>query len=302
MSIVFEQVFVLCAFVVVGYVLTKTGIVAAEHSKILSGLLVYVFLPCNIFNTFSTNFSVTYLTANYPLLVTSLVLQAVLLTGSFFGAKLFSKHPYERRIYEYSLAVPNFGYMGYALSEGLLGSAGLIDFMIFALPVNVYTYTMGYARLTKRSMNLKGLLNPVMIATALGILAGITGYRPPAIFMDVVDKARGCMGPVSMLLAGIVMAQFPVKQILGNWKIYPVIALRLLIIPGLVGLSLLGLNKPDILRIAVLFYALPCGMNTVVFPKLVDENCHIGAGMGMISTLLACGTIPLVFHLFGIGL
>ena len=302
MSVVFEQVFILCAFVIVGYVLAKTGIVATEQSKILSGLLVYVFLPCNIFNTFSTNFSATYLTANYPLLLTSLALQAVLLVGSYFGAKLFTKHPYERRIYEYTLAVPNFGYMGYALSEGLLGSAGLIDFMIFSLPINVYTYTVGYARLTKRSMNLKGLLNPVMIATGLGILAGITGFRPPALFMDVVDKARNCMGPVSMLLAGIVMAQFPLKEILGNWKIYPVIALRLLIIPAAIGLALLGFHKPDILRLAVLFYALPCGMNTVVFPKLVDENCHIGAGMGMVSTLLSCGSIPLIFTLFGIGI
>lgn len=302
MNVVFEQVFILIAFVAVGFVLAKTKVVHTQHAKLLSGVLVYVFLPCNLFNTFSNNFSVEYLTGNYPMLLASLVVLAVLMVGAFFGAKLFSKHPYEQKIYEYSLMVPNFGYMGYALSEGLLGTAGLIDFMIFALPVSVYTYTLGFARLTKRSMRLKGLLNPVMIATALGILAGLFQIKMPGLVMDVVDKARNCMGPVSMLLAGIVMAEFDIKSILGNWKIYPVIALRLLILPALIGLALIGLGNPAVVRTAVLLYALPCGMNTVVFPKLVDENCQIGAGLAMLSTVLSCLTIPLLFALFGIGL
>lgn len=302
MTIVFEQVFILIVFVAIGYVLAKLKIVNTEHSKLLSGVLVYVFLPCNIFNTFSGNFSLEYLTANYPLLLSSLAVLVVILTGAFFSAKLFSKHPYEQKIYEYSLAVPNFGYVGYALSEGLLGAAGLIDFMIFALPVGVYTYTLGFAKLTKRKFDLKGLLNPVMIATALGIAAGLSNLQLPSLVMDVVDKSRNCMGPVSMLLAGIVMAQFDLKSILGNRKIYPVVALRLLIIPALIGLVLSPLASPAIVRTAVMFYALPCGMNTVVFPKLVDENCQIGAGLAMVSTVLSCATIPLVFALFGIRL
>ncbi len=301
MSIVFEQVFILIAFVAVGYVLAKTKIVNTQHAKLLSGVLVYVFLPCNLFNTFSNHFSLEYLTGNYPMLLASLAVLAVLMIGGFWGAKLFSKHPYEQKIYEYSLMVPNFGYMGYALSEGLLGAAGLMDFMIFALPVSVYTYTLGFARLTKRKMNLKGLLNPVMIATALGILAGLFQIRLPSLVMDVVDKGRSCMGPVSMLLAGIVMEEFDLKDIVSNWKIYPVIALRLLILPALIGLAVSSLGNAAVMRTAVLFYALPCGMNTVVFPKLVDENCQIGAGLAMLSTVLSCLTIPLLFALFGIG-
>lgn len=302
MTIVFEQVFLLVVFVAAGFVLAKLKVVDTRHAKILSGLLVNVFLPCNVFNTFSTNFSVSYLTGNYPMLLSSLVVLAVLLVGSYFGAKLFSKHPYEQKIYEYSLAVPNFGYMGYALAEGLLGAAGLADFMIFALPVSIYTYTLGFAKLTKRPMSLKGLLNPVMIVTALGLVAGICNFRLPALAQDIVDKSRNCMGPVSMLLAGIVMAEFDLKTVLGNWKIYPMIALRLLILPALVGLALSPLGNPSVMRIAVLFYALPCGMNTVVFPKLVDENCQIGAGLAMVSTLLSCASIPLMFTLFGIGI
>ena len=302
LQIVFSQVLILVAFVGVGYLLAKLKAVNPDHAKLLSCLLVNVFLPCNIFNSFSSNFTVTYLTANLPMLGASAVVLLVLMVGAFFGAKLFTKHPYEQKIYEYSLLVPNFGYMGYALAEGLLGSVGQTDFMIFALPVSIYTYTLGFSMLTKRSLSLKSLVNPVMISTALGIAAGLCGFRLTGVAADIVNSSRACMGPVSMLLAGISIAQFPVKDIVANWKLYPVIALRLLVIPALVGLALLLTGEPAIVRIGVLFYALPCGMNTVVFPKLVDENCQIGGGLAMVSTVLACLTIPLMFALFGIGL
>ena len=35
-------------------------------------------------------------------------------------------------------------------------------------------------------------------------------------------------------------------------------------------------------------------MNTIVFPKLVNEDCRAGAGLAVVSTVLACATIPVV--------
>ena len=51
---------------------------------------------------------------------------------------------------------------------------------------------------------------------------------------------------------------------------------------------------------ACFIYALPCGLNTVVFPKLVGENCSVGASLAFVSNILACITIPLVMSLAGI--
>ena len=65
---VFEQVLILVVFVAVGYFLSKIKIVNSENSKILSTLLVYVFLPCNLFKTFIRNFNKEYISDNYILL------------------------------------------------------------------------------------------------------------------------------------------------------------------------------------------------------------------------------------------
>ena len=142
------------------------------------------------------------------------------------------------------------------------------------------------------------LLNPVIITMAVGMALGLSGLQMPALVSDILGKGSACMGPVSMLLTGIVISEYKLKEILGDKKIYIMSALRLLVIPVVIGVILGLFADKELVRTAVLLYALPCGLNTVVFPKLVNENCKIGAGLALVSHLAACLTIPLVFWLF----
>ena len=301
MKVIFSQQLILFLFIAAGYLLSKTGKLKEDQSKILSGILVYVFLPCNIFKTFSTNFTVSYIGENYKLLLISTAVLLTVFVGAHFAAKLFTKNKYERNILEYSMSIPNYGYMGYALAEALLGETGLMNIMTFAIPASIYIYTIGFAMLTKRGLSLKKLCNPPMIATVLGIAAGLCGFKTPEVLASVLVKASGCMAPVSMLLTGIVISGFPLKKILAHRNIYPLAAIRLVVLPLLVGFALSCFCDRATVQVVVLFMALPCGLNTVVFPKLVDENCELGAGIALVSTVLACATLPLVLSLFGIG-
>ena len=301
MNVVFEQVFTLFIFAAVGYTLSRCGVVSTAHSKILSSLLVYVFLPCNIFRTFAANCTVAYLRDNYLTVLASIAVLSVLAVGMEFVSRLFSKEAYERKVYRYSLIIANYGYMGYALAESLLGSAGLMNVMMFAMPLSVYTYTVGFCSLTKRGFSLKKLLNPVILAMVLGIAAGLSGISVPSVISGVMSKASGCMAPVSMLMAGIVISEFRLKDLLCEPRTYILSAMRLFVIPLAFGgiLSLLG--RREITEAAVVLLSMPCGLNTIVFPKIVGEKCEIGAGLAFISNIAACISIPLVFTLFGIG-
>jgi len=301
MITVFEQVFTLFLFAAAGYALSKSGVVNPSHSKLLSTLLVYVFLPCNIFRTFAANCTAAYLTDNYHTVLASLLVLLVLAVVMEFVSHLFSHEDYERKIYRYSLIIANYGYMGYALAESLLGTVKLMNVMMFAMPLSVYTYTVGFSSLTKRKLSLRKLVNPVNLSMVLGIAVGLTGLPLPEVLSGAVGKASGCMAPVSMLMAGIVISEFRLRDLLRQPRLYALVALRLVGIPLALGglLSLLG--RPEIVEAAVVLLAMPCGLNTIVFPKMVGENCEIGAGLALISNVLACVTIPIVFALFGIG-
>ena len=300
MFVVMEQVFVLFAFSLAGYLLSVCKLANVSHAKLLSTLLVYVFLPCNIFRTFSVNCTVEYISEKYVLIIASAVIIALLVVFAKFGARLFSKEAYPQKIYRYALSIPNYGCMGFALTESLLGTAGLLNIMLFSLPISLYNYSGAFCMLTKKKLTLKSLLHPVLIAIALGMIVGLTGIPVPKVIISIMDKSSACMGPVSMLLAGITISEFKFPALLKNKKNYIIVFLRLILIPGILGLLLLPLNNPVLLQSAVLLYAMPCGLNTIVYPKLVDEDCEIGAGMALVSNVLACLTIPLMCALFGI--
>lgn len=301
MLVVFEQVFILFLFAAAGCLLTRCGVIDGEHGGLLSKLLVYVFLPCNVFKTFATRFTVEYLTEHGVNMLISTAVLIVVAVAAHFAGRLLGREPYEARVYEYSMVVPNAGYMGYALAESLLGTAALLDMMLFNLPVSVYTYTIGFCMLTKRRLTLKKLCNPVIISMLLGTVAGLFSLPIPAVLTEALDMASGCMAPAAMLLTGMVIAGFRFASLLRNWRTYVVTAVRLLVLPLAVGGVLWWLVSPAVAQTAVLIYAMPCGLNSVVFPKSVGENSTRGAELALISCVACCATIPLIFYLFGIG-
>ncbi len=300
MLTVFTQIFILLLFVAAGFALGKVGLVGAGESKVLSTLLVYIFLPCNIIKTFSARFNVGYISENWYPIVLSSAAVVVLAVCAHLVVKLVTKNKYERSVFEYSLVVPNSGYMGYALAEAVFGAAGLMSIMTMALPLQIYIYTYGFAILTKRGMNFKKLINPVIISTLAGMLIGLFELPIPQLAESVFSTASACMAPVSMILVGLVISEFRLRDIVINPKAYVICAIKLLVIPILIGVVFSFICDKSTVAIAVLLYSLPCGMNSVVFPKLVGEDCRGGAGIALISTVCSALTVPLVFLIFGL--
>ena len=198
------------------------------------------------------------------------------------------------------MLVPNYGYMGYALAISCFGEMGLLNFIMFSIPFTIYIYAMAFPLLTKHGFTLKGLLNASMISIIIGMIIGLSGIKLGGVVETVVVNGGNCMAPISMILTGLVISQFNIKEIVNKWQIYPVTLMRLVILPLIIGsvLTVLRIDK-SLVAIAVLFTALPCGLNTIIFPKSVNEDCSIGAGLAVVSTVGACFTIPVVLALFG---
>ena len=298
MYIAMQQVLLLLLFVALGYVLCKAGKANSSHAKLISVLQVYVFLPCTVINTYSANFTIPYIREKYPLLLVSIAILAILLLVGDVLSKMLAEKGYLRTVYRYSLTLSNYGGFGYPLVGSMFGDLMLQNAMIFALPLSIYTNTHGYAILTKTPFTLKKIFSPVVIASIVGAVIGLTGIQLPYVLDSFVDKSAACMAPVCMLLVGMVISEFDVVSLLKGKKNYIVAVLRLLILPCVIagGVKLLGFE--DIVIPALMMYAMPCGMNTVVFPRLVDEDCQTGAALTLITSVLACVTIPICVAIF----
>lgn len=302
MTIVIEQVCLLVAFAAVGYLLSKLKIADSGHSKLLSVVCFYIFLPCKVFTTFATKFTPVYLAEYWPLLLGATVIVAVLALAAIPVSRLLTKNPYQRNVYHYSLTISNYGYIGYALAEGIFGGDVLMDVMMFAFPVCLYTYTIGYSMLTGGKFNWKKLVNPVTSAMILGAVVGLVGLPLPSVVNAFLSKAAACMSPVSMLLMGVVISQYKLRELLSCWQNYVIIAMRLVVIPCVVTVVLQLLKLDMLVLPSLMVLAMPSSMNTIVFSKLMGQDSKPGASMALISTLLCCVTIPLILLLFGISL
>ena len=300
MQIVVEQVLLLLLFISIGYTLGKTKLANFSHTKILSVLGVYVFIPCNIFRTFSNNFTVDYLSEKYPLILAGLAIVVLMTLLSFPFGKLMAKDSYQQAIYRYSFVMPNYGYVGFALASGIFGDGMLLNVMLFTLPMSFYTYTLGFCSLTRSPLKLKKIISPANIAILIGGTIGLLGIPLPKVVDTLASRATSCMGPVSMLLTGIVIAEYKLSDLFTNTRAYVMSVLRLVVIPVSIAgvMTLLGLR--ELVPTVLLIQAMPCGMNTIVFPKLVGEDCRTGAALTCITSLLCVATIPLCLWLFGI--
>ncbi len=293
MLIILKQLLILYVFLFFGYAFGKWKSEINNHTGILSFLLVNLFLPSKVFNTFAKNFTVSYITQNGKTIIISVALLLFLVLFSLLVAKLLTKEKYEQKVYRYSLTLSNYAYMGYALCESLFGEGGLTDLILFCIPFAIYTYTFGYSMLTGQGKTLKKLVNPLNASIILGIIFGLSGITLPDVVSSVISSSSACVAPISMLLTGLTLSAFTMRELFTNAKAYILVSVRLLIVPALVFAACKLLSLDEIIIPAVLMACMPCGLNTIVFPKLVNKDCTLGARLAMLSHLFSIITIPL---------
>lgn len=300
MEFVFEQLLVLYIFIAIGFLLGKLFKKKCENTSILSVLLVNVFLPAKVFKSFATNFTTDFIVQKYTLLIASCTLLLVLVALAPLVAKWLGKTKNEQNVYKYSVPISNYAYLGYVLIENVFGSAFLTDFIFFAIPFIIYTYTFGYAILTNGGCNLKKLFNPITVAIVLGAIVGVTSLNIPAPILSVISSASSCVGPLSMILTGIVLSTFELGKLFTNVNSYIFLVLKMTVVPAVCFCVcwLLGLEKISFM--VLIITCMPCGLNPIVFSKLVGEDCKPGARLVILSHLIAMISLPLWLSLISV--
>ncbi len=202
----------------------------------------------------------------------------------------------------------NYGFMGNFIILGVWGNEMFYKYSMFVFVVGIICSGWGLYILIPKEQNAgiaanlkKGLLTPPIIALVAGMIIGLVGLSKyiPDFVITAFDNAGKCQGPVAMLLAGFVIGGFNLKKLLFNKKVYLASLLRLIIIPAviMVVLKLLGLND-EIRTLALICFATPLGLNTIVYPAAYGGDAQTGASVTMISTTLSVITIPLMYLVF----
>ncbi len=298
-QITLQQMVILFLFMAVGFGMMKKKMLPENAAAVLSKLLVTAFLPCMVFKTFATNLNPGNVMSKLPLFLISAVNVALSCLIAMLIARPLAKDRMTKNIYIYSLTVPNMGYMGYPIVGAVLGEMMLLDFMVVAIPSNLFIYTAGMYMLNpNKEFSFKKILNPPMIAMLIGILFGVCSIPVPEVVLSAATSASNCMAPCAMLLTGFVLAKQPLGAMFVQAKSYLISALKLIVFPiiGFFLMRLLGAPQQAVI-LCTIALALPFGLNSVVFPEAFGGDSTPGARLCFIGNLMALLTIPVVFYL-----
>lgn len=296
----FNQMLILFLFIITGYILINTNRFSKNLAAMLARLENYVFIPSLILNTFIDKCTINNLTPHVLTLVIATTVLFITIGISIPISRSISSNPFEQSLFKYSLITPNYSFMGNAIALGIFGEAFLFDYIIYTIPLSIFTYTIGTNWLKGNNNSIKAteLVNPIFASIILGILIGLTQLPLPPFITSTLQSFSSCMSPIAMLLTGMIIGNYNIKKLISNKKVVIISLLRLVAIPlvFLFIFKLSGINE-RITRLAICCLSMPLGLNTIIIPAAYDKDTSLGASMTLISSTISLITIPIIFLL-----
>jgi hypothetical protein len=208
--------------------------------------------------------------------------------------------PDEGRLWQFILILPNVGYMGFPVTQAVFGDEGMVFAAMTHVAFSILCYTWGVHLLTKGTGRNTSVLrnianNPPLIAVIIGIICALAGFRLPWPVANGLDMLAGLTSPLSMIVIGSVLAKSRLADLFSDWRMVPLMAARLLVIPLLVFAVLRNfLHNPTMLGVIVVLSAMPAAAVTAILSEHYGGNTKIATKLVALSTILCVATIPLM--------
>jgi predicted permease len=280
----------------VGVICAKARIIDDHTRASLSDLILDVFLPCNILASFFSADS-----SQLASLVTILVISTCILAVTFILARyvLFPKaNAEQKKVLIYGTIISNASFIGNPVVESIFGLEALVYSSVYLLPLRVAIWTVGVAVFSGVKGGLKKLIfHPCLVATYLGIAIMLMNFSPPLLVSRLTTALGNCTTPVSMMVAGSILATVKPKAMFSRLTAYHTF-IRLVLIPFAVFGALWTLSRvfriePIVLGVSVILSGCPTPVTTSILADKYGSDRELASKLVFASTLFSILTIPL---------
>jgi predicted permease len=301
LSVVLASVVPLFAVVFLGYLAGKARFFSEAGVKALVAFVFNFALPPFLFRLMAETDLAEI--AQWAFVgAYSLAALIMFVVGAAAGAALFRLRPAGLIIQGFGSAFANGVLLGLPLLLWLFGEAGAVpslliitlDVILFSIVTVLLELASGRASGAGRvvGQTVRALaVNPIIMATLLGILFGLSGAALP----DVVDRTLGFIGqaapPTALFALGATLSLRTVAGNLGPAAL--MVGLKLLVHPFVVWLLVTQVIvlEPFWAQAAVIFAAGPVGANVFIFAQHYEAGVEAASSAIVISTALAMLTI-----------
>lgn len=294
------QLFLMMFF---GYLLVKTKIVNPFESTVLSKLSLYLVMPCVIISSFQVEFKPE---VQQGLLLTTGAAVVIHFLLIVFGTLLGKMAKFDE-IEQASVVYSNAGNLIIPIVMAILGSEWVIYSMTFVSVQMILLWTHCRMLFTKGvTFSLRYiLLNINMMAILIGVVMLLAGIKLPDTINNTFAAVGSMLGPLCMLITGMIVAGMNLKSVFSNKKVYQIVALRMVICPLLI-LMLFKLTAAEtwtpygkeLLLITFLATAAPTASTITQFAQLSGKNAQYAGAINIISTFVCIITMPIFVYFY----
>ncbi|HGO5853724.1 TPA: AEC family transporter [Mannheimia haemolytica] len=298
-----DKILQLTLMVLLGYLIVKTKLLKSEHSYPISVIGLYIISPAMLITAFQVDYTTEILNGLYLAFLISILLNGLLILLGWLLKRALKLDNIEQATAIYS----NSGNLIIPIVASLFGNEWVIYSTAFIVVQNVLFWS--HLRLLicgKGSVPFRKMIfNINIMAIVVGMMLFLLHIKLPTTLANTLSTLGHMIGPLAMLVAGMLIAAIPFKEIITDKRIYLVAFLRLIFIP-LILLAVIKLggfeswieNGKTVVMITFLATISPSAATATQMAVAYGQDAKKASAIYGVTTLLCVFTMPLIIWLY----
>ena len=301
--ILLREIAQLFLMMLMGYLVVRTDLLRPSDSRSISVIMVFLVTPCMIINAFQVEYTLQVQQGLLFAFALAIGAHVLFLLFAALLRRVLKLDVVEQGVVVYT----NAGILVVPLVQALLGENYVIYSCAFLVVQQVLLWTHCRCMLCgERRIDWKKLVfNINILAIVVGGILFLLHITLPQVLGETVATIGSMMGPLGMILAGMVIAEMPLGKLFREKRHYLAVVLRLVICPllALAVLRVLGVagwmaDGKNIVLTVYLACITPACATVTSMAQLYEKNAAYSSALYVLSTLLSILTMPVMVGLF----
>ncbi len=299
-EIVFGQMLIIFALMLVGMFLSKKQIISRTSSKDLSSIVVNICSPMQLIMSVLNQDSQVGKDSLVRFFFYVIAVYVVLIIFGYIVNMILRIPRKQQGDYHLMTIFGNCGFIGIPVAQALIGPQSLIYVAIFNLCYNMFFYTYGFWIITGDvegvtiKSQLKKMLNPGTVACIITILIFWFDIQVPVQIQSFCNYAGQPATLLALLVIGISLSDMSPRDMINDRRFFAFTILRFVLFPiAFICVLKLLISDTLILETMALMIAVPVGNMPAMVRAQFEQDDRLTAKGAVITTALSVITITI---------
>ena len=281
-----------------GLGLTKLRFFNKESTQPLSVITVYLLTPCLILSSFQIDFTREIRDGFLLALAAALLAHAIMILACAAMGRV--RGIYLTKLEQACITYTNAGSLIFPVVISVLGKEYLIYSSAYVLVQLILIWSHGRFLIGGSDFSARNIfMNVNMISILAGLVLLLSGFRLPDLIENAVEQVAGMIGPMCMIITGIMLGLMNWKKIFIYRRLWLVMVLRLIIMPAIflavlkiTGIGSLSPEGEKILLVVFLATLTSSSGGLTQMALVYGNEPEYATAINVTSTLLCAVTMP----------